>query len=95
MLFRHESIPSEVIAAELGKRNICVRGGYHCAALAHKALGTPKGGAVRASFGYFNSDKDIDKLYLLHDTSTYDLACEVEAEIMTEFSKAYKGGEQV
>ena len=40
-------------------------------------------------------DKDIDKLYLLHDTSTYDLACEVEAEIMTEFSKAYKGGEQV
>ena len=40
-------------------------------------------------------DKDIDKLYLLHDTSTYDLACEVEAKIKSEFSKAYKGGEQV
>ena len=40
-------------------------------------------------------DKDIDKLYLLHDTSTYDLACEVEEKIKKEFSKAYKGGEQV
>ena len=39
--------------------------------------------------------KDIDKLYLLHDTSTYDLACEVEAKIKSVFSKAYKGGEQV
>ena len=38
-------------------------------------------------------DKDIDKLYLLHDTSTYDLACQVEAKITEEFSKAYKGGE--
>lgn len=42
-------------------------------------------------------DKDIDKLYLLHDTSTYDLACKVEEKIKTEFSKAYnaKGGEQI
>lgn len=39
-------------------------------------------------------DKDIDKLYLLHDTSTYDLACRVEEKIKEEFSKAYKGGEQ-
>jgi selenocysteine lyase/cysteine desulfurase len=39
-----------------------VRGGYHCAALAHNALGTPVGGAVRVSFGYFNSAKDVDKL---------------------------------
>lgn len=62
LLFRHGSIPSEIIASELGKRNICVRGGYHCAALAHEALGTPKGGAVRVSFGYFNTFKDIDKL---------------------------------
>lgn len=41
-------------------------------------------------------DKDIDKLYLLHDTSTYDLACEVEAKIKKVFTEAYnsKGGEQ-
>jgi hypothetical protein len=41
-------------------------------------------------------DKDIDKLYLLHDTSTYDLACKVEEKIVTVFSAAQnsKGGEQ-
>ncbi|MBE6693251.1 MAG: aminotransferase class V-fold PLP-dependent enzyme [Ruminococcaceae bacterium] len=61
VLFRHDAIPSENIAAELGRQSICVRAGYHCAALAHEALGTPKGGAVRASFGFFNSKKDIDK----------------------------------
>ncbi len=32
-----------------------LRGGYHCAPLAHKALGTEKTGAVRASFGLFNT----------------------------------------
>ena len=41
-------------------------------------------------------DTDIDKLYLLHDTSTYDLACKVEEKIKTVFSKAHseKAGEQ-
>lgn len=41
-------------------------------------------------------DKDIDKLYLLHDTSTYDLACKVESKIISVFTQAYnaKGGEQ-
>ena len=41
-------------------------------------------------------DKDIDKLYLLHDTSTYDLACKVEEKIKTVFTEVYnqKGGEQ-
>lgn len=41
-------------------------------------------------------DKDIDKLYLLHDTSTYDLACEVESKMISVFTEAYKskGGEQ-
>lgn len=41
-------------------------------------------------------DKDIDKLYLLHDTSTYDLACKVESKIISVFTEAYnsKGGEQ-
>jgi hypothetical protein len=41
-------------------------------------------------------DKDIDKLYLLHDTSTYELACKVEEKIVTVFSASQnsKGGEQ-
>ena len=41
---------------------ICTRGGWHCAYPAHCALGTQKSGAVRASFGYFNSKKDAKKL---------------------------------
>ena len=41
-------------------------------------------------------EKDIDKLYLLHDTSTYDLACKVEEKIVTVFTAAHnaKDGEQ-
>ncbi len=41
---------------------ICTRGGWHCAYPAHCALGTQKSGAVRASFGYFNTKKDAKKL---------------------------------
>ncbi len=36
-----------------------VRAGYHCAPLAHKALGTDKTGAVRVSFGVFNTETDV------------------------------------
>lgn len=39
-----------------------VRGGYHCAPLMHKALGTEKTGAVRASFGLFNTRSHAEKL---------------------------------
>ena len=39
-------------------------------------------------------DKDIVKLYLLHDPTTYDLARKVEAKIKTVFAEANKGGEQ-
>lgn len=41
---------------------IAVRGGWHCAPLAHKALGTGETGAVRASFGFFNTIRDKDRL---------------------------------
>lgn len=39
-----------------------VRAGYHCAPLAHKALGTAERGAVRASFGAFNTMGDVRKI---------------------------------
>lgn len=61
VLFTHDKIPSESVAQFLAKRNICVRAGFHCAALAHNALGTPKDGAVRVSLGYFNTSRDVDK----------------------------------
>ena len=40
--------------------NIITRAGGHCAPLMHKALGTQEQGAVRFSFSYFNSEKDIE-----------------------------------
>ena len=38
---------------------IAVRGGYHCAGLAHKTIGTWDTGAVRMSAGPFNTRKEI------------------------------------
>jgi len=40
---------------------IAVRAGLHCAILAHKTLGTEKSGAVRFSFGFFNTVKEVEK----------------------------------
>lgn len=52
---------SEETAQALGD-NIIVRAGYHCAPLAHKALGTESIGTVRISFGYFNTENDVKKI---------------------------------
>ncbi|WCK54516.1 aminotransferase class V-fold PLP-dependent enzyme [Aneurinibacillus sp. Ricciae_BoGa-3] len=41
---------------------IAVRAGFHCTPLAHETAGTMETGAVRISFGYFNEEKDVDKL---------------------------------
>ncbi len=57
--FNINGIDSGECAALLGD-NIIVRAGYHCAPLAHKALGSSVGGSVRASFGYFNTVRDAD-----------------------------------
>lgn len=38
---------------------IAVRGGYHCAGLAHKTIGTWDTGAVRISVGPYNTKRDI------------------------------------
>ncbi len=40
---------------------ICVRSGFHCAPLKHKALGTLDSGAVRVSVSYFNTYQEIEK----------------------------------
>ena len=62
LLFNLEGIPSEEVGRRLAERGICVRSGYHCSALGHKALGTLDGGAVRVSFSPFNREHDIDAL---------------------------------
>lgn len=50
---------SEEVARWLDHCGICVRGGYHCSSLAHKTLSTLDTGAVRISFGYRNTEKDV------------------------------------
>ncbi len=48
---------ADILASEYG---ISVRAGAHCAPRLHRALGTQETGAVRASFGYFNTEQEID-----------------------------------
>ena len=40
--------------------DIYTRPGFHCAPLAHKSLGTDELGAIRFSFGYFNTIDDVE-----------------------------------
>lgn len=47
----------------LEKNGFLVRSGFHCAPILHKEYGTTESGAVRISFSYFNTTKEIDKLY--------------------------------
>lgn len=53
---------SEEVAESLNSFGIAVRGGYHCAPLAHRALGTIDGGAVRVSPGILNRSCDMEYL---------------------------------
>ncbi len=48
---------ADCLAAEY---EIAVRPGAHCAPRLHEALGTKQTGAVRFSFGYFNTEQEID-----------------------------------
>ncbi len=57
--FWSDTMNSEPLAAALDERGICVRAGFHCAALAHKTLGTPPGGALRVSFGQGSTLEEV------------------------------------
>lgn len=48
---------SDFLNVEAG---IATRAGAHCAPLMHKALGTEQQGAVRFSFGWFNTAEEVD-----------------------------------
>lgn len=50
---------------------IATRPGAHCAPLMHRALGTERQGVVRFSFGYFNTDEEVDTAI----DALCDLAC--------------------
>lgn len=54
---------ADEVAAILDEHfDIAVRGGLHCAPLAHQFLGTTPDGLIRVSIGAFNNLEDIDQL---------------------------------
>lgn len=63
LLFNKSGVPATELGRHLASKGICVRAGLHCAPMAHKALGTPDGGAVRVSFGRYNTLSDVDALW--------------------------------
>lgn len=60
LLFNVIGSSPTVIAQELDREGICVRAGFHCAPTAHRALNTGSKGAVRVSFGAFNTAEEVD-----------------------------------
>lgn len=60
--------------AELFDRmGICMRGGIHCAPLAHQTIGTlNNGGTVRISLGIFNTQRDVCLFYKALKSITYN-----------------------
>ena len=63
LAFNIKNIHSNEVANILNEKyGICVRGGYHCAPLKHKALGTLDQGAIRVSISYFNTFSEIQRL---------------------------------
>lgn len=62
-LINIKGIEAEEVTSILSSRyGIAVRGGFHCAGLAHKTIGTWNEGAVRISVGPFNTRKDMENL---------------------------------
>lgn len=62
---------AEISDALMQGWGIATRPGAHCAPLMHRALGTERQGVVRFSFGYFNTDEDVDTTI----DALRDLAC--------------------
>lgn len=58
--FNINGVHSHDVASMLNNYGVCVRSGHHCAAPLHAYLGINS--SVRASFGIYNTKKDIDKL---------------------------------
>ena len=63
LLFNQRDRSPVALAKHLAEHGICVRAGFHCAPMAHIALGTPKEGAVRIGLGLFNTVQELDALY--------------------------------
>ncbi|GFP77152.1 aminotransferase class V-fold PLP-dependent enzyme [Clostridium fungisolvens] len=60
--FNVDGYDSSEVGAFLNNKDIYLRTGYHCAPIIHNIIGTKNLGTVRASFGYFNTMEDVEKL---------------------------------
>ena len=58
--FNIHEVDSNQVAAYLNEKGFALRGGFHCAGLAHQYLGTLKQGAVRFSPSVFNNAKQVN-----------------------------------
>lgn len=59
--FNIQGVPSSDVVSYLDKHGVCVRGGIHCAILAHKQIGTVETGAVRVSLNAYNTLEEVEK----------------------------------
>lgn len=69
--FNYKNFDSFKTAAILNKNGFAVRGGLHCAPTAHKALKTGDFGAVRVSFGLFNTKNEVQSLLKLINSNNF------------------------
>lgn len=60
--FNIDGMSSEDTVSRLSDMGFALRGGLHCAPLAHKKMGTLQAGAVRISIGAFNTSEEAVKL---------------------------------
>lgn len=59
--FNIKGMASSNVVSYLGKNDICVRGGIHCAILAHQELNTVSTGTVRVSLSFTNTHEQINE----------------------------------
>lgn len=62
VLFNVDGMTPSELSRALEKDGICTRSGLHCSPLAHKTVKSGEDGAVRVSFGYFNTLSDVWQL---------------------------------
>ena len=65
--FNVKGYTSNEVVEFLDKKDICVRGGIHCAIIAHEALGTTNIGMVRVSLCETNTIEEIDTFVAIID----------------------------
>jgi len=67
LAFRAEKIDPQALCERMADQGVCLRGGLHCAPLAHRSAGTLPDGTVRISFSAFNRTGEIDRFLRIVD----------------------------